>query len=218
MDIYRLPKWAAYFYQSQQSPDRKLVLQPATHWTMGDRSGGGNDPLTVFSNCDEVEAIIGENHLGRVKPDRETYPHLPHPPFTLPIPEKYSAWGQSEFYDLQLIGYLDGEPVAEHWVASNQLPTHLELSTDTDQLLADGRDMTRLIVRITDAYGNPLPYATSVIHFDLEGPAELIGENPFPLIGGKAALFIRSTQEPGQVRIVAHCAGLDDAEVQLTTQ
>jgi beta-galactosidase len=78
--------------------------------------------------------------------------------------------------------------------------------------------MTRLIVRITDAYGNPLPYATSVIHFDLEGPAELIGENPFPLIGGKAALFIRSTQEPGQVRIVAHCAGLDDAEVQLTTQ
>lgn len=218
MDLYRLPKWAAYFYQSQQPPSRRIVLQPATHWTMGDRSGGGNDPLTVFSNCDEVEAVIGENHLGRVKPNREIYPHLQHPPFTLPIPEKYSAWGQSEFYDLQLVGYIKGAPVAEHWVASNQLPTHLELSTDTDQLMADGTDMTRLIVRITDAYGNPLPYAVSVLNFELQGPAELIGQNPFPLVGGQAALLVKSTHEACEVRIVAHCAGLEDAEVRLRIQ
>ncbi len=218
MDIYRLPKWAAYFYQSQQAPERKIVLQPATHWTMGDRSGGGNDPLTVFSNCDQVEAIIGESHLGRVNPDSKHYPHLAHPPFTLPIPEKYSAWGQSEFYDLQLVGYLNGEKVAEHWVASRQLPTRLELATDTDQLSADGTDMTRLIVRITDAYGNPLPYAASVIHFEVEGPADLIGQNPFPLIGGQAALLLKARQEPGEVHIKARCAGLNEAKIQMHIQ
>ena len=218
MDIYRLPKWAAYFYQSQQSPEGEIVLQPATHWTMGDRSGGGNDPLTVFSNCDEVEAIIGESRLGRVNPDSKNYPHLAHPPFTLPIPEKYSAWGQSEFYDLQLVGYLNGEKVAEHWVASRQLPTRLELAADTDQLFADGRDMTRLIVRITDAYGNPLPYATSVINFEVEGPADLIGQNPFPLIGGQAALLLKARREPGEVRIKARCAGLNEAKIQMRIQ
>ena len=218
MDIYRLPKWAAYFYQSQQPPERAVVLQPATHWTMGDRSGGGNDPLTVFSNCDQVEAIIGENHLGRVNPDAVTYPSLPHPPFTLPIPEKFSAWGQSEFYDLQLVGYINGEKVAEHWVASNQLPTRLELTTDTDQLFADGRDMTRLIVRITDAYGNPLPYATSVIDFEVDGPAELIGQNPFPLFGGQAALLLKAGREPGKVRVSARCAGLDGAKIEIIVQ
>ncbi|MCB2210031.1 glycoside hydrolase family 2 protein [bacterium] len=215
MDIFRLPKWAAAFYRSQQDPAQKVVLQAATHWTMGDRSGGGNDPLTVFSNCDEVEVIIGENNLGRFSPDSKTYPNLAHPPFTIPILEKFSAWGQSEFYDLQLIGYLDNKPIAEQWIASNQLPTKLLLAVDTPELHADGADMTRLIFRITDAYGNPLPYATKVVHFDLKGPAELIGENPFPLVGGQAAVFIRAGDQPGKVTTQVTAAGLPSEKIEI---
>ncbi len=123
MDIYRLPKWAAFFYQSQQPPTRKIVLQAATHWTMGDRNGGGNDPLTVFSNCDEVEVIIGESSFGRFKPDSTTYPNLPHPPFTIPILEKFTAWGQSESYDLHILGYLAGDLAAEQWICQQPV-TH----------------------------------------------------------------------------------------------
>ena len=98
------------------------------------------------------------------------------------------------------------------------MPTHLELTTDTDQLFADGRDMTRLIVRITDAYGNPLPYATSVIDFEVDGPAELIGQNPFPLFGGQAALLLKAGREPGKVRVSARCAGLDEAKIEIIVQ
>ncbi|MEO0562259.1 MAG: glycoside hydrolase family 2 TIM barrel-domain containing protein, partial [Chloroflexota bacterium] len=43
MDIFRLPKWAAAVYASQVPPSERIVLQAATHWTMGDRSEGGND-------------------------------------------------------------------------------------------------------------------------------------------------------------------------------
>lgn len=89
---------------------------------MGDRAGGGNNPLTVFSNCDEVEIIIGEINVGKFPPDFANYPHLPHPPFTIGGLDAYSAWGQSEFYDLHLVGYLNDQPVAEQWIASSRLP------------------------------------------------------------------------------------------------
>jgi len=215
MDIFRLPKWAANFYKSQQAPSRQVVLQVATHWTMGDRSGGGFNPLTVFSNCEEIEVVIGNNNLGKFTPDRESYPNLPHPPFTIHGLDKYSAWEQKQFHDLHLIGYIEGKPAAEQWISSNRLPQRLELCTDTDQLLADGRDMTRVIVRITDRYGNPLPYAIKVVTLELDGEAELIGENPFPIIGGQAALLLKAPHEAGHVAIRASTAGLSDATCSL---
>ncbi len=215
MDIFRMPKWAAYLYQSQQAPAKKAVLQAATHWTMGDRNGGGNNPITVFSNCDEVEIIIGENNVGRFQPDFDSYPHLAHPPFVIHGLNAYSAWGQAEFYDLHLVGYVQGEAVIEQWISSSRLPKRLALSTDSDELQADGTDMTRLMFKVTDEFGNPLPYAAKVVSFELEGEAELIGENPFPLIGGQAALYIKAGHQPGRVTVRADAPGLPQALVSL---
>jgi beta-galactosidase len=215
MDIFRLPKWAAYFYKSQQHPSKQIVLQPATHWTLGDRSGGGINQLTVFSNCDEIEVTIGEIQVGKFKPDRDVYPNLPHPPITVRGLDRYTAWGQRQFYDLHLTGFIEEKPVVESWISSNRVPQRLELSTDTARLHADGADMTRLIFRITDQYGNPLPYATKVVTFELEGDAELIGENPFPLIGGQAALFVKARHQSGKVFIRAHTPGLPSSSIFL---
>jgi len=215
MDIFRNPKWAAYLYLSQQNPSRQIILQAATHWTMGDRSAGGNDPLTVFSNCDQVEVIIGDKSLGKFNPDRENYPHLNHPPFTIPIALRYTAWGQSEFHDLQLVGYIQGNPVKEQWVASNKLPTRLELVADTELLIADGSDMTRLNCRVTDQYGNRLPYAFTAVNFELEGPADLIGENPLTLVGGAAGVYIKAHHQTGEVIIRARADRLPDATMVL---
>jgi len=215
MDTFRLPKWAAYFYKSQQSSKKEIVLKAATHWTMGDRSGGGNNPLTVFSNCDEVEIIIGSIQVGKYRPDFDSYPHLPHPPFTIHGLNEYSAWGQRQFYDLHLIGYLRGEPVAEQWISSNRLPKKLELTTDTEILFADGADMTRLVFRITDEFGNPSPYATSIVEFELNGEADLIADNPFLLIGGQGALFIKARHQAGTVTVHARVKGLPEVSVSL---
>lgn len=215
MDIFRLPKWAAYLYQSQQAPSKQIVLQAATHWTMGDRNGGGNNPLTVFSNCEEIEIIVGELPVGRFQPAFDAYPHLEHPPFIIGGLDAYSAWGQAEFYDLHLVGFLQGNPVTEQRISSSRLPKRLALSTDSGHLHADGTDMTRLIFRITDDFGSPLPYATRVVTFELEGEADLIGENPFPLIGGQAALYIKARHQPGTVIVRAHAPGLPSTSVSL---
>lgn len=208
MDTFRLPKWAAYFYRSQIPPVKEVVLKAATHWTMGDRSGGGNDPLTIFSNCEEVEVIIGTINIGKFKPDFESYPHLQHPPIIVNGLDQFSAWGQRQFYDLHLIGYINGEQVAQQSVASNQLPQKLTFTSDSDQLFADGADMTRLIFKVTDAFGNSLPYAFMIVEFDVEGEADLIGENPFPLIGGQAAVYLKARHQTGKVTVRATASGL----------
>lgn len=216
MDIFRLPKYAAYFYESQISPDVRPVLRAATIWSMGDRSGGGNDPLVIFSNCDEIEVFIGENSFGRYLPDREAFPNLPHPPFQIRGIQLWITWGQA-FPDLRLVGYRQGQTVAEQRIASRGLPHALELTLDDGALQADGADMTRLIVRIVDQYGNRLPYTNQAVNFEIDGPADLIGENPFALMGGQAALYVRTRHEAGVVTIRAITRSLPPAQVTLHT-
>ena len=88
------------------------------------------------------------------------------------------------------------------------------MPVDTN-LIADGRDMTWLTFRIVDQYGNCLPYTQSVVQFIGDGPAELIGEQPFPLMGGQAALLVRSRFEPGNVIITASGSRLNSVSVSL---
>jgi beta-galactosidase len=202
MDIFRLPKYAAYFYESQIPPEVRPVLRAATIWSMGDRSGGGNNPLVIFSNCNEIEVYIGGISYGRISPDRTNFPNLPHPPFQMPGIELWATWG-GQLPELRLIGFNEGEAVIEQRIESSPVPFALELTPDDAELQADGADMTRLVFRIVDRYGNRLPYATQVVSFEIEGPAELIGENPFALVGGQAALYVRARHEPGTVIVRA---------------
>jgi beta-galactosidase len=210
MDIWRLPKYAAYVYSSQISPTVRPILQAATIWSMGDRSEGGNDPLVVFSNCDEIDVFIGNDLFGRFHPDRESFPNLPHPPFQVKGLAIFSTWGR-QLADLRVVGYLNGQSVIEQRIESSPIPSALELRPDDAVLDADGMDMTRLVFRIVDRYGNRLPFATQVVSFEIDGPADLIGENPFALVGGQAALYLRARRESGIVTIRARSPRLPEA-------
>jgi beta-galactosidase len=202
MDIFRLPKYAAYFYESQMSPEQRIVLQAATVWSAGDRSEGGNEPLVIFSNCDEVEVFVGAYGLGRFKPDREHFPNLPHPPFQIMGQKIHGTWGVENAH-LRVVGYVNGMAVAEQKISARGLPHGLVLKADFTELKADGADMTRLVFKIVDECGNRLPYTNQVVTFEIDGPADLIGENPFALMGGQAALYVKARREPGTVTIRA---------------
>lgn len=211
MDMFRNHKWAGYFYKSQQSPDQAIVLQAATGWTMGDRSEGGNNPITVFSNCDEIEVYLGKALHGKFQPDTENYPNLPHAPFTVPMEMQ---WG-SAFEDLKIIGYYQGETVAEQYFPINAHPRKLVLSLDHDTLNADGTDMTWLKIKVTDEYSNVQRYANPIVTFTVEGSAELIGTNPFALIGGQAGLLVKAMRDTGAVTITATADRLESDSVEL---
>ncbi|MDX2163510.1 MAG: glycoside hydrolase family 2 TIM barrel-domain containing protein [bacterium] len=201
-DMFRLPKWAAFVYASQVEPAVRPVLHVLSLWTMGDRSEGGCDPLMIATNCDYVDIWAGDQQLGRFLPDRERYPHLPHAPITAHGGTQLGVWGKA-YQDLRVVGYVNDQPAAEQRIAADGVPQRLELTADDDAIHADGSDMTRLVFRITDAFGNRLPFATAVIQFSIEGEGVLVGENPFPLVGGQAAVYVRAARQPGTIRVTA---------------
>jgi len=47
------------------------------------------------------------------------------------------------------------------------------------------------------------PFANAAIALSLQGPAEIIGENPFALFGGVGAVWIKTTLNPGVVKLTA---------------
>jgi len=218
MDIFRLPKFAAYVYESQLDPAVRPVVRAATFWTPGDRSANGNDPLVVFSNCQEIEVYLSDKLWGRFQPDRKTYPSIPYPPFAVSgLMHRDTHWGE-DFHDLRLVGLIDGKPVTEQKIAATSLPTHLMLEADDTELDADGADMTRVIFKVTDRYGNRLPYAIMAISFEIEGAGELVGENPFALVGGQGAVYVRTTHTPGTITVTAHAQRLPSTSVTIVTR
>jgi beta-galactosidase len=56
---------------------------------------------------------------------------------------------------------------------------------------------------VTDEFGNVRPFANDAIRLELAGPAELIGDNPFVLVGGVGAIWIRTQGQSGTARITA---------------
>ena len=213
MDMWRQPKWAGFVYKSQKSRSEEIVMEVATHWTMGDRAGGGNDPFYILTNVEAVDVYVGEHHHGRFEPAKDDFPALPHAPIKVTGLDLH--WG-GKFEALRVVGFVDDKQVAEKFIEADSIPRKLEFYAEDTQLRADGIDMTRLVFKITDSYGNRLPYAIQPVHFELlEGDAELIGENPFALVGGQAALFLRAGHTAGTVRIKASTPRLDPVEIEV---
>ena len=129
-----------------------------------------------------------------------------------------SAISGKHYRDLHIVGYKDGQAAAEQWIEADGVPKQLILRADDEQIHPDGADMTRLVFMITDKYGNRLPYSLAVVSFEIEGPGELIGENPFALVGGQAALYVKATKTKGVITVRASTPRLATATVEIRVQ
>ncbi len=194
-DIFREPKPAAGFYKSQCDPAEEIVLQPAFHWARGDASIGFSQAV-VCSNCEHLKFYIDDKLVGEVDPDRQQFAHLRYAPFVLDMKELFHKWG-----DLRIEGYIGGKQVIEKRMSGTGVDTKFLLLPDDTELIADGADSTRVVLRVTDEFGAVRPFANDAIQFEIEGPAQIIGDNPFSLIGGTGAVWIRAQETPGKVRL-----------------
>jgi beta-galactosidase len=209
-DIFRIPKPAGGFYRSQCDPKEEIVLEPAFDWSRGDR----NETFTiamVSSNCDHLKIYIGDRLVADLDPDRQTFPHLKYAPFVTNIRDAIGkGWG-----DLKLEGYIAGQKVITKMMSGSGADRQLLVAADDLELVGDGIDATRLVMKVTDEYGAVRPLANAAIALTITGPGEIIGENPFSLFGGVGAVWIKTKQAPGVIRVVAKHPTLASKNVEI---
>jgi beta-galactosidase len=209
-DIFREPKPAAGFYKSQCDPEEEVVLEPAFHWARGDQSVGFSKAV-ICSNCDHLKLYVKDKQIIELDPDRKQFPHLRCAPFVAEIGEFIDPWG-----DLRIDGYIQGKKVISKSYSSKGIDQKFTITPDDLSLIADGADTTRVVLAVTDEFGAICPFACDAIAFELEGPATLIGENPFALVGGTGAIWIRAKELAGTVRLHATHPFLGKQEVRLS--
>jgi beta-galactosidase len=212
LDIFRIPKAAAGFYKSQCDPAQDVVLEPAFQWSSGDHSGaGGPGIVPVCSNCEHLKVYVNGDLKLEADPDRERYGHLQYPPFFLRLNDlPLNPWG-----DLQIDGYIKGTKVISRAWSGNGLDAQLILEPDDTQLIGDGADLTRVVMRVTDDYGNTQQFASGSLVLSIDGPGEIIGENPFGLVGGAGAIWVKTKEASGAIKLTARHQYLGTKSIEI---
>ena len=205
-DIFRIPKFAHYFYQSQRNAnvvlDRRLFSGPMVHiannWMV-------NSPLDirVYSNCDEVALYLNDVLVAKQDPTiNKDSNRLKHAPFLFNIP-KYEAG------TLRAEGFINGKKVTEQLVKSPAKAAKIELSYDLSNIPINPKspDVVFVYAKITDENGTIIPNAQDEITFTIEGEnAMLIGQNPIKAEAGIATILLKTTllQKPLQMKATAN--------------
>lgn len=200
MDIFRIPKFAFYFYQSQYGPktDKKGFGKPmiyiANYWMPTSPK-----EVTVYSNCEEVALLLNGKQIARQKPDKNTLStHLNHPPFTFVLP----AFTPGK---LQAVGYIGGKKAVETSQQTPGNPKALTITADISgkKLKAGANDVLFIYATVVDQNGEQIPNATDAITFTIEGDAQIIGVNPAKAEAGIATIMIKAGSKPGAIKIQA---------------
>ncbi len=187
MDIFRLPKFVYYFFQSQRDPsivrndiESGPMVFVASDWTKRPSS----TKVIVYSNCDEVCLAINGEVFATQKPD--SGPDTKYSDWDANIAatvgQRYDATGGNPFdggnarnldrppftfFDVpyragvvEATGYIGGIPVAKHGVRTPETPEKLSVEFDTQGvgLCADGADAIFVRINVIDKFGTDLSY------------------------------------------------------------
>jgi beta-galactosidase len=120
--------------------------------------------------------------------------------------------------ELRIDGYVAGRRAASVRMCADTSRDRLALTADHLAIQADGTDATRVTFRAVDAYGNQRPHVTGDVQLSLTGPAQLVGDNPFPFEshGGVGGAFLRSIPgRTGPVTVTARHATLGSSTIRL---
>jgi len=204
MDIFRVPKFSYYFFQSQlDASQSQPILFIANYW---------NDPadktVKIYSNCEEVELKLNGNIIRRQKPDTgKNTNNLSHPPFTFHVPA-YEAG------TLSATGFINGKNVVTSTSSTPGAPYKVILKADYSNrpFKAGCNDAIFVYAYITDKNGITVPADSSMIKFSVVG-ATIMGDKSRKAEAGIVSFLIMGGEATGKVNVQASTDGLKQGKL-----
>lgn len=201
MDIFRLPKFAYWFYRSQSDEGPVCFI---AHYNMP----SSGKVARVYSNADTIRLFRNDTLIAVKGPDTDLNTvNLNHPPFTFTLPGYYPGTLRAE-------AVRNGTEVARHTVTTPGRAVTIRLTADfsNKQLQANSSDVIFVYATLTDSAGNQVFAADTPVEFTVRGDAELIGDNPSKTEAGIASILLKAGG-PGKIMIKARSEGISEAEL-----
>ncbi|MFI3280493.1 MAG: glycoside hydrolase family 2 TIM barrel-domain containing protein [Rikenellaceae bacterium] len=193
MDIFRLPKFSYYFYQSQRSGEP--VVEIATYWNEESPTD-----VRVFSNCDKVSLYLNGRLIATQMPDQnEISNNLNHPPFTFNV-------GKFKAGELKAVGYIDGKVVKESRVRTPQKAVALKCWIDESerQVEAGCNDVVFLYVAAVDKNGTICPDFSDEITITVDDKAVIVNTDGIATEAGIATALLQIGSQSETAKVSAN--------------
>lgn len=217
IDLAGFKKDRFYIYQAHWRPDFPMAhILP--HWTWPERVGQVT-PVHVFTSGDEGELFLNGKSLGRKKKDAYEY---------------RLRWDDVVYQPgtLKVVAYKNGKKWATDEMKTAGEPARLKLEPDRNEIGADGRDLSFVTVTVTDKTGLAVSRANNQIHFDIEGPGEIVAtDNGDPTsfesfqshdrkaFNGLCLVIVRGNPgQPGKIKLTAEADGLKIGTASIETK
>jgi hypothetical protein len=206
VDMFRIPKFGYYFYQSQRDPNLTIpgvnsgpMVFIASFWT-----AQSSLSARVYSNCQQVSLYLNNTLVATKSPD--ALANIEHPPFTFTISSVASG-------TLRADGLIGGAVRATHEVKTPGAAAAVRIAIDTANMspVADGADLALVYASIVDAGGTIVPGATNAVTFSADGPGTVISGdgNPVAAVAGIAAAYVQTRYAtPGLITVTGAASGL----------
>ncbi|MBC6607680.1 DUF4982 domain-containing protein [Hymenobacter sp. BT188] len=203
-DIFRLPKFAYHFYQSQYGPINaphgfgKPMVFIANYW-----QPTSSKQVVVYSNCDEVELSLNGKVVARQQPDKNNFSdQLPHPPFTFTLPNYTPG-------TLRAVGYYQSKKAAQMERRTPGAAKSIKLSYahNGKDLTASQNDAVLVYASVVDENGTVVPDAINSVRITAKG-GELIGDNPVKAEAGIATILLKMPPRQGTSQLSATADGI----------
>ena len=213
MDMYRLPKFSYYLYQSQRDatvPSVPNVVSRPMVYIANTMQANSPTAIRVFSNCGQVSLYTNGVLFATRSPD--TYPYLPHPPFTFNPPSSITGTIRAD-------GITNGVVACSFSRRTPGTPSTIVLQAEgMDMLWADGGDARLIFVSVLDGNGQVVPSATNTVNLSVSGHGKILGPTAIQMKGGQLATWIQAGRAAGTVTLTASGTGLSPASLTLTNQ
>jgi beta-galactosidase len=173
------------------------------------------EQVEVYTNAQQVELTLNGKSLGveRLHPDAS--------PLTWEVPFISGV--------LKATAMSKGKVVAVDELRTAGTPARLELSSENGGLLSpDWNEVRQIAVNLVDANGTVIPDSSTVIHFSVAGPGEIVGvdngsntdhdsfqASERKLFEGRAIAIIRTKASSGDIAVTAAAEGVPSATIHL---